>query len=711
MLARDTIEVAQALLPAKSRLGLRYLFVYDEGRQSLLRVSPPGLDLAALELVAATRAALTTSQAVVTPDGLTLLAATPIHGEGHPESIGTLVVGMAIGDVAFRRVKERAGVDLLVAQDGHLVRSTIDEPELQQALEATYLTSEAIPTLNRGILAAYHLRAVAQAPTPGSLLIGLVSTREVEAISQQRTSIALGGLGFVLISLLLVSVLLARGVSGSLQAMLASTKNMARGNYRQQVAHSPIRELDELATAINEMGQQLEIQVAQLTYQAFHDSLSELPNRALFLDRLGQALARAHRRALAVAVLFIDLDNFKVVNDSLGHQVGDQLLIAVAKRLRAAVRPEDTVSRFGGDEFTILLEMLGGVDEATGIAERVTERLRIPFTIAGHEIYTGASMGIVMSEAGEDDGERLLRDADVAMYRAKTQGKGQYVVFERAMSERAMRRAALEMDLRWALERGELRLHYQPIVRLADSQLAEVEALVRWEHPRLGFLAPGEFIPTAEDSGLILPIGTWVLAEACRQVRFWQVKYPGNPDLVVSVNLSTRQFQQVTLVEDVARILRETELSPSCLKLEITESTVMQDTELTIRQMRELKELGIQLAIDDFGTGYSSLGHLRTLPIDILKIDRSFVEGIEHSPEDRAIIQAIMSLARTLHLSVTGEGLETAEQVAHLRALECDMGQGYYYARALNAGALDALLAAAPMGPLPLKANTLKTNT
>ena len=320
-------------------------------------------------------------------------------------------------------------------------------------------------------------------------------------------------------------------------------------------------------------------------------------------------------------------------------------------------------------------------------------------------------MGSVMSEAGEDDGERLLRDADVAMYRAKTQGKGQYVVFERAMSERAMRRAALEMDLRWALERGELRLHYQPIVRLADSQLAEVEALVRWEHPRLGFLAPGEFIPTAEDSGLILPIGTWVLAEACRQVRFWQVKYPGNPDLVVSVNLSTRQFQQVTLVEDVARILRETELSPSCLKLEITESTVMQDTELTIRQMRELKELGIQLAIDDFGTGYSSLGHLRTLPIDILKIDRSFVEGIEHSPEDRAIIQAIMSLARTLHLSVTGEGLETAEQVAHLRALECDMGQGYYYARALNAGALDALLAAAPMGPLPLKANTLKTNT
>ncbi|MCL4466731.1 MAG: EAL domain-containing protein [Chloroflexi bacterium] len=698
----DVVEVARVLLPLKPKLDLQYLYVYDAENQALLQVGTGNATQIALDLAIATRSARTASTAAVTLDGLAALAATPLHDQRHPQSVGTLVVGSVLSDLALGKLKQRTGVDLVVALEGRTVSTTLDDPDLVRAIDATNLTSDTIAQLNRGILREYHLRATGQELAQGGLLVGLVSTHELEAVSRQRTLVALGGLGGMLVLLLMVSAVLGRSIAHSLQAMVVSTKEMARGKYRQQLAPSQIRELDELAVAINDMGHQLEVQVGQLTHQAFHDSLSELPNRVLFLDRLKHAISRAKRHKKGTGVLFIDLDNFKVVNDSLGHQVGDQLLIAVARRLRAAVRPEDTVARFGGDEFTILLEGLNEVGQATCIAERIIERMQLPFTIGSHEVYTGASMGIVVSEPGEEDPDRLLRDADVAMYRAKMNGKGQYVIFERAMSERAVKRAELEMDLRWAFERDELRLHYQPIVRLGDSRLVEVEALLRWEHPRRGLLAPAEFIPVAEESGLILPIGAWVLTEACRQVRSWQVKYPDNSELVVSVNLSTRQFQQPALVEDVARILRDTGLSPTCLKLEVTETTMMQDTDTTVRQLRQLKDLGIKLAIDDFGTGYSSLGYLKTLPIDIVKIDRTFVAGIGRDPEDTAIVKAIVALARTLNLVVTGEGLETDEQVRHLQALDCDLGQGFYYAHPLSPSKLENLLSAAPTGPLPL---------
>ena len=704
VLARDEVGVAQALLPLKRKLGLYYYFVFDDHRNPLLRIGRQDVVPDALGLVGETRTALTVSKVVVTPDGLAALAATPLRDENHQDSFGTLVVGSVLSEDSLKKVKARTKVDLVIVRDGRVVGSTLEDAALNQALDEADVTGDDLSHLNRQLLAARHLRATVRVLTPGSVLVALVSTEQVEAASEQRTLVALAGLGAMLLALLLVSVLLAQRVVRSLHALVASTKQMAHGNYSLKLPGTRIRELDELTASINEMGEQLEEQVGELTHQAFHDSLSGLANRALFLDRLNHAMARARRRHYLIAVLLIDLDNFKVVNDSLGHHVGDGLLIGVAKRLQTLVRPEDTVARFGGDEFTILLEGLTEVSQAAVIGERIVERLGLPFVIGDQHVFTGGSIGIVVREPRDGDAERMVADADLAMYRAKAQGKGRWVLFEHAMSESAVRRGELEMDLRSAVERGELRLHYQPVVRLSDGRLGEVEALLRWQHPRLGLLPPSEFISIAEETGIIVAIGMWVFAEACRQVRLWQIAYPSDPPLVVSVNLSTRQFQQPALVEDISRILRQTQLPPECLKLEVTEGTMMQDTEAAIRQLCSLKELGVKLAIDDFGTGYSSLSYLKTLPIDTIKIDRSFVSGIGCDPEDTAIVQAIVGLAKSLNLEVTGEGLETLDQIQHLQSLDCETGQGFYYARPLSPESMADLLASAPTGPLPLSA-------
>jgi diguanylate cyclase (GGDEF)-like protein/PAS domain S-box-containing protein len=433
----------------------------------------------------------------------------------------------------------------------------------------------------------------------------------------------------------------------------------------------------------------------ELAHLAFHDPLTNLPNRALFIDRLEHALVRADRKQGTVAVLFLDLDNFKVINDSLGHQLGDQLLIAASKRLQACLRLQDTVARLGGDEFTILLEDIAGVSDAIHVAERIMDQFQAPFTFGEHEVYTTTSIGIALSTLGLDRPGGLLRDADLAMYRAKNRGKAQYEVFDRSMNSYAMERLELETDLRRAIERSEFRVHYQPVVLLESSRIVEVEALVRWEHPRRGMVSPAQFIPLAEETGLILPIGRWVLEEACRQMRAWQMQYPSEPPLMISVNLSARQFQHPKLVEDIADILQDTRLDPASLKLEITESVMMQDAKATIGTLWQLKELGIQLAIDDFGTGYSSLAYLKRFPIDILKIDRSFVDRLGRDPEDTAIVRSVVTLAKTLNLAVTGEGIETAEQLLQLQALGCERGQGYYFAKPLPSDALSSLFASA----------------
>jgi diguanylate cyclase (GGDEF)-like protein/PAS domain S-box-containing protein len=447
----------------------------------------------------------------------------------------------------------------------------------------------------------------------------------------------------------------------------------------------------------------------QLEHQAFHDALTSLPNRTLFMDRLDHALVRARRGRGFVAVLFLDLDNFKVINDSLGHKVGDQLLVSVSQRLQGCVRPEDTVARLGGDEFTILLEDTAGPEDVRLVAERVQEQLRAPIllgghdvlrttSLEGHELFVTTSMGIAMQTSPHEHPDDLLRNADIAMYEAKRRGKARYALFEPRMKNRASEHLRIETELRHALEREEFRVYYQPIVSLDTGRISGVEALLRWAHPERGLVPPLEFIPLAEETGLIVPIGQFVLETACRQVREWQELYSSygsqseGKSLSVSVNLSVRQFAHPELVEDIARALQHTGLDPHCLKLEITESIGVEDISATITTLNRLKAMGIELALDDFGTGYSALSYLKRFPFSTLKLDRSFVAGLGEDTEDTAIVHAVIAFAKALGLSVTAEGIETAEQLAALRTLSCDDGQGYFFAKPQPSEAIDGLL-------------------
>ena len=417
----------------------------------------------------------------------------------------------------------------------------------------------------------------------------------------------------------------------------------------------------------------------QLHYQAFHDALTGLANRALFLDRLAHALTRQRRGPGALAVLFLDLDRFKVINDSLGHDVGDQLLVAVARRLGGCIRQEDTLARLGGDEFVILLEDPASVERTTAVAERMLAELGGPFTVSGRELFITTSIGIVFSQSPQDRPSALLRDADVALYRAKSKGKACYEIFDEQMNAHAVERLELEGQLQRALERDEFVLYYQPQVELATGRLVGLEALVRWRHPAQGLLAPGVFIPLAEETGLIRPLGQWVLGEACRQARRWQQQAPGAPPLVMGINLSAREFEHPGLVEHIAVVLRETQVDPQAVQLEITEHVVMADAHEAAGTLRQLKALGVRLAIDDFGTGYSSLSYLKRFPVDTLKIDRMFIRGLGADTENQAIVQAVLSLGQALQLTVVAEGVETASEVAELERLGCVVGQGYYF--------------------------------
>jgi diguanylate cyclase (GGDEF)-like protein/PAS domain S-box-containing protein len=429
----------------------------------------------------------------------------------------------------------------------------------------------------------------------------------------------------------------------------------------------------------------------KLTKLAFRDPLTGLANRAHFKDRLQQALVQADARGRSVALIFFDLDNFKIVNDSLGHACGDRVLRVVADRLRSCLRRDDTAGRFGGDEFTVLIDNITGLSQVMPIVDRLRTALRDPIRIEGRDLFIGGSIGIALSTPNQDSTDDLLRKADLAMYHAKVNGKGCHAIFDAKLNAAAMERLELETELRLAIERKELRVYYQPIVSLRSKRICEVEALIRWQHPRMGLVLPSRIIPIAEETGLIIDIGQWVLEEACRQVRTWQLCCPGKP-LQLSVNLSARQFRHANLVNEISLALRESALDPSNLTIEITESDLIHDPAGTIEKLMALKATGVRLAIDDFGTGYSSLSYLKQFPVDTLKIDRSFVQGIEADPYDRAIAQSVIALASALGLSVIGEGIETVGQAAQLRSLGCRRGQGYLFARPLPADLFQELL-------------------
>ena len=431
----------------------------------------------------------------------------------------------------------------------------------------------------------------------------------------------------------------------------------------------------------------------QLSWQAHHDPLTGLPNRKLFVERLEGALERrAAPGGGRVAVLFVDLDNFKIVNDSLGHGAGDRLLEAVAERLRRVLRPDDVIARFGGDEFTVLLANVHDERHALRVADRLAGALRAPLVLDGEQRFITASVGLSLAGPGDDRAEpqALLRDADAAMYRAKELGKARCEVFDDSMRQRAVERLELESALRGAEARGELRLHYQPQVTLPEGRITGVEALLRWEHPEHGLIPPLRFIPIAEQTGVILPIGAWVIREACRQAAAW-----GDPSLLMSVNVSPRQLGAPEFVAVVAEALEETGLAPESLCLEITESAVLADADAALVMLRELKALGVKLAIDDFGVGHASLRHLRQLlPVDTLKIDKSFVDGILSDDDDSAIVEAVVRLAHSLGLEAVAEGVEHAEQAERLSGMLCQAAQGYHFARPLPAGEVARLLRA-----------------
>ena len=437
----------------------------------------------------------------------------------------------------------------------------------------------------------------------------------------------------------------------------------------------------------------------QLAHQAFHDPLTGLPNRALFMDRLEQAIARTARSGRHAAALFADLDNFKDVNDSLGHEAGDRLLIAVAERLRGCLRNEDTLARFGGDEFVVLLEDATGGGVAVRLAERLLECLAPPFSLAGERVFVSASIGVALHGPSDSDRvEVFLSRADAAMYEAKRHGKARYVTYDPAIHARNRDRLRMINDLRVALEREEFLLHYQPKVDLQTGDIVHIEALVRWQHPRRGLVLPAEFVPLAEETGLIVPLGRWVLEEACARVRRWQEIYPSTPTLVANVNLSATQFRQPDLAGEVAEALEHAGLDPACLELEITEGVLMEDAPATGAVLEKLKALGIKVAVDDFGTGYSSLSYLKRFPVDTLKIDRAFVDGLGTDPEDEVLVSGMIGLAHALGLDVVAEGVETERQVASLKEMGCDIAQGYHFSRPLSDEAAPPVLA---KGTLP----------
>jgi diguanylate cyclase (GGDEF)-like protein len=461
---------------------------------------------------------------------------------------------------------------------------------------------------------------------------------------------------------------------------------------RAEQAENHVQELRHYVAELEKSGQALRESREKFRQAAYHDALTQLPNRNLFIDTLKFLLEKSRQKPdFNFAVLFLDLNRFKTMNDSLGHSMGDRLILHVGKRLSNMLREGDLVGRFSGDEFAIILNDIANMDDVTAFAQRVAKRIAEPFTLNGRQVFTSVSIGIAHGNPKYKEAQDILRDADIAMYYAK-ENQENFVIFDQKMHTRAMTLLQLETDLRYAVERDELELFYQPIIGLDEVKLAGFEALVRWNHPQRGLVPPNEFIPMSEDTGLIIPITLWVLRTACLQIVEWQRRSPENESLTISVNLSGKHFAHPDLVRQIETILKEAQLKPECLKLEITESAVMENAENAIAMLKQIRDLGVQLSIDDFGTGYSSLSYLHRFPINTLKVDRSFVGSMEDGSENGEIVRTVIALAKALNLDVVAEGIETIHQLHQLRILGCEHGQGYLFSRPLPAPEIDPIL-------------------
>lgn len=495
------------------------------------------------------------------------------------------------------------------------------------------------------------------------------------------------------LAIAVVALIVTRRLIPPLAASVRGLQAIASGQLDHTLPTSTtLRELDAVAVSFNGMTSRFQDSTDRLVHQAFHDPLTGLPNRALFMTRVKQALTAANRKGAGLAVLFIDVDRFKVLNDSLGHTAGDKLLATISRRLLAAVGDRHTVARFGGDEFTILIESRGAESEALMVAEQVMSALRRPVSIEGHELFVSASVGIAVSTARDSTITDLLRKADIALYRAKAEGRARYALYHPAQDFVTVDQLDLDTALRRAIERHQLLLYYQPEVDLITTRVVGMEALLRWDHPYRGVLSPVDFISLAEETGEIVNIGQWVLEEACRQAAYLNSRPNREADLLMSVNLSAAEFRQESIGDRIAEVLDRTGLPPSQLRLEITESVLMDNLPVTIETLNGLKSLGVQLAIDDFGTGYSSLSYLQKLPVDTLKIDQVFIGNLGHDERSYPIVTAVVALGEALGLDVTAEGIESASQLDYLRAVGCRRGQGNYFSSPIDRATLVEIL-------------------
>jgi diguanylate cyclase (GGDEF)-like protein len=624
----------------------------------------------------------------------TVLAATGTPG-GYNAAL--IALGLDSGVLENTRQMMSRGVATICAKTADpRVRADIRATFDRMNATTTALSRELTDAVKAGLVTAVSPHAADQTRVAAAALAteavrsldDLLRTR-IEHFSDRAREIQIWtGIAALLAIYLFVGFYLS--VTGPIRRIVGTLHAVAGGDLTRRVCVDTRDELAFVARALNDTVARTEAATERLAIQATHDTLTGLPNRALVLDRLVQALERAalHRRLMAV--FFIDLDRFKMINDSLGHETGDEVLSAVADRLTGLVRANDTVGRLAGDEFVVVAQQLTTSAEAVAMAEQIVEVLTGPITVAGaagpRELNVGASVGIAFSDGMDElSPDDMLRDADVAMYRAKQRGRGRVEIFDQALRAAVERDLEIQHDLRGAIEAGQLRVYYQPIVDATHGRVAGFEALVRWQHPTRGLLFPCDFIDLAEASGLIVPLGAAVLAEACRQTAIWRATRTDHPDLHIAVNVSPAQFSHPSFVTTLASVLVATGLDPGALWLEITENSIMADAEATGETLNQIRALGVHLAIDDFGTGYSSLAYLRRFPVEVLKIDRSFVSGLGGEPEDEAIVEMIIALARSLELVVVAEGVETASQLEHLKWLGCSTIQGYYFAKPTTA--------------------------
>ena len=524
--------------------------------------------------------------------------------------------------------------------------------------------------------------------------IPIIFLSALDDVTDKVKAFEVGGVDYISKPIQVKEVLVR--VKNQISLQLANAKiTELNQNLEQKVYQRTIELKAAVCKLRREVDERQRIQ-QQLIYDALHDSLTGLPNRTLLSKKIEFTIAYAQQNPdYLYGLLFIDLDRFKAINDSLGHAVGDRLLISVSKLLQKCVRENDIVARLGGDEFIILLDGIGSLSDATQIGERILQKLRSPFRLRGQNIFTSASIGIVFGSNEYNDALDLMRDADIAMYQAKDRGKARYTVFDRAMYDEAIRLVELENSLRMALERREFIMHYQPIISLDNSELAGFEALIRWHHPQKGFVPPSEFIPIAEDTGLILDIGEWLLRESCLQLQLWREQFASIPQvksLKMSINLASLQLQESNFITKLDRILEETGLDGNSLRLEITEGVLIEPEGNVQNTLKQIKDKNIKLSIDDFGTGYSSLSYLRRFPIDNLKIDRSFIQQMNHDFENFEIVRLIITLAKTLGMDTISEGVETPQQLEQLKYLGCQFAQGYLFSKPLAPLAVESML-------------------